>query len=491
MTEEKGYRNIFKSTFLFGFVQVFNILIKVIYNKIAALILGPSGIGLIGLFQNTTNMLKTGCGLGIPQSAVKDIAEAHKERQKEKIGRIIKVTDKVVNITSALGVMLTAVLSPFLSKWTIGNYEYTYSYLLLSLSTGLLILSEGKLAILKGLRRLRDLAKANMIGSVAGLFIGIPFYYFLGENGIVPSLILFSLASYLVVKLYINKTNYSLPKISLKNIISDSKEMVKMGIALMIVSFATLLFNVIISFYISSRTGLAEVGIYNAGVTIISSYFGIVITAMTTDYYPRISAINKNNDALQTELNRQSEVGLILVFPLVVIFIFFSSLFIKILYDSSFESSNQYTNYALIGTIIIIVSNSMGMILLAKQATKVFLCSTFFQRILLLGVYIILYNYWGLLGLGIAYIITGIVHIGTMHFILKKKYNILLNSKVKKLLCIILSFSLLMIVCRSIENTTLKYFMGTIGIVSSILFSLRYCKKELNIDIIGSIKSHL
>jgi hypothetical protein len=34
------YKNIFKSTFFFGFVQVFNILIKIVLNKVAAIYFG-------------------------------------------------------------------------------------------------------------------------------------------------------------------------------------------------------------------------------------------------------------------------------------------------------------------------------------------------------------------------------------------------------------------------------------------------------------------
>ena len=60
MAQAEGYKNIFKSTFLFGFVQVFNIAVKVVLNKIAAILLGPSGMGIIGLFNNSTSMLQTG-----------------------------------------------------------------------------------------------------------------------------------------------------------------------------------------------------------------------------------------------------------------------------------------------------------------------------------------------------------------------------------------------------------------------------------------------
>ena len=40
-----SYKSIFKSTFLFGFVQVFNIVIKAVINKAVAVLLGAEEIG--------------------------------------------------------------------------------------------------------------------------------------------------------------------------------------------------------------------------------------------------------------------------------------------------------------------------------------------------------------------------------------------------------------------------------------------------------------
>lgn len=264
-----------------------------------------------------------------------------------------------------------------------------------------------------------------------------------------------------------------------------------MGCSLMFVSFISLFFDLAVASYISYAGGLADVGFYQAGVTIISSYFGIIITAMTTDYYPRISAVSMDNAKLQTEMNRQSEVGLIMVFPLVIIFIFLSSFFIQLLYDSSFEQSNNYTNYALLGTIMIIVSNSMGMILLAKRASKIFLWSVIIQRIVLIVVYISLYRLWGLMGLGIAYIFTGLLHLSMMSVILKKFYNISLDIRILLLLSLILSVALVMIFVRTIDSSIIKYLLGGIGMIFSIAYSLRYMRVKLDINLTTIIRRKL
>ena len=101
MSENKSsYGNIFKTTFLFGFVQVFNIAVKVVLNKIVAMILGAEGMGIIGIYNSAINLLKTGTGLGISQSAVRDISEAYNNDNKTEFSRIITLVNKVIFFTA-------------------------------------------------------------------------------------------------------------------------------------------------------------------------------------------------------------------------------------------------------------------------------------------------------------------------------------------------------------------------------------------------------
>ena len=185
--KEESYKNIFKTTFLFGFVQVFNILVKIITNKIVAILLGAEGMGIISLFNTTISLLKSGASLGISQSAVRDISEANQSADTHRFSRIISITHDVMVFTSLLGIVITVILSPYLSRWSFGSNGYTLAFIAISLVVGMNIFSDGQLAILTGMRKLKQLAKASMIGSVVGLLSAVPFYYFFGKNGIVPS----------------------------------------------------------------------------------------------------------------------------------------------------------------------------------------------------------------------------------------------------------------------------------------------------------------
>ena len=76
--------------------------------------------------------------------------------------------------------------------------------------------------------------------------------------------------------------------------------------------------SLVLSGYISMHGGVETVGIYQAGATIVVSYFAVIISAMSTEYYPRICGINDDDARLAQAVNAQSEAGLIIGLPLIV-----------------------------------------------------------------------------------------------------------------------------------------------------------------------------
>ncbi len=491
MTQEtKEYKGIFKSTFLFSFVQIVRLLAGIIRNKVAAVILGPSGMGIIGVYNTTINFIKTGAGLGVSQSAVRDVSEANGCGDRNRFSRTISLTSKIVWFTALFGLVVTIVLSPLLSQWGFGNKGYTLAFIVLSLAVAADIFVDNQLAILKGMRQLRSLAKASILGSLAALVTGVPLFYFLGEEGIVPSIIISAFAAMFVSMYYVRKVSYDKVRLSVKEVYYEGKSMLTMGISLMIVSFLSVVFDYIIIAFIRSHGGLDIIGIYTAGSTIITSYFGIVINAMTTDYYPRISAINKDNTKLQEAVNQQSEVGLILVFPLAIFFLFLTRFVLNILYSKEFYAAVEYTDFAMLGTIIMICSNSMGMILLAKQKPKIFLVSVIGQRVLSLAVFLGLFSLWGLRGLGIAYFIQGLVHLVVVMSIMGKCYHIHFDMKVLKNLLLIIITCILAICVRRM-NGIIVYALGLLLLLFSVLYTNWYLKKSMNLNLITVIKNRI
>ena len=61
----KDYSNILKATSLFGSVQGLNILINIVRTKLVAMLLGPAGVGLNSIYNETRELVHSTTNLGL------------------------------------------------------------------------------------------------------------------------------------------------------------------------------------------------------------------------------------------------------------------------------------------------------------------------------------------------------------------------------------------------------------------------------------------
>lgn len=482
MTENTSYGTIFKTTFLFGFVQVFKAVISIIRNKIAAILIGPEGMGILGIYQNVISMIQTGAGLGVNQSAVRDISEARGNGDKIGISRIITIVNKIILFTGLLGCFATLCLSYWLSDWTFGDHAHIAAYCVIAFVVALNVIDETKQAILKGMRQLRALAKAGMFGSASGLLITAPLYFFFGKEGIVPALLIASIVAVLVSNYFVEKIGYEKISIPIKDMAKQASPMIKMGVALMTVTFLQFFVSLIVNAYIRSEGGLVDVGFFNAGNTVINGYFGVIITALMTDYYPRIAAVNNDNLAIQDELNRQSLVTLVLTCPMFVLFMTLLPFFIRILYTDDFLPAVDFIKWAIYFTLITVVSNQVDMILIAKFKSKIMLTLSFLLRTIQVFLSIFMYSSWGLKGLGITFLILGVIHMIIMTSIVYYLYRIRFTNQFIRLAIIVLFFAVSSSLVQSYFTGTIYYVLSGLLLIVSIIFSFNVSKRRLSVD---------
>lgn len=495
MEEQKqsgtSYGNIFKTTFLFGFVQVFKAVISIIKNKIAAVLIGPEGMGLIGIFGSTMDLIRTAAGLGVNQSAVRDVAEAFGSQQRSKYSKIIVVTNKVVLFTGAFGCFVTLILSRYLSEWTLGDTTHTISYCVLAIAIAINIINEGKAALLKGTRQLRSLAYSSMIGSVVSIVTAVPLFYFFGKDGVVPEFLIAAVLGLLTTQYFVVKISYDRVSLPSKEVWNSAKPMVRMGGALMYVSLLQFAVTFVLNNFVRAHGGLSEVGFFNVGVTILNAYFGLVVTAISTDYYPRISAVNYDNEKIQEELNRQSIVSVVLVGPMFVLFLAFLPIWIGLLYSNEFLPAMNYIKYAIYWSLITVCSNQVDMILVAKFNTKVMTIIATAMRVLQLGIAIPLYYFFGLTGLGITFAILGILHITVMSVVVYRLYKIRFSNTFIKIGIVVLAFALISSLLCEISTPVIRYSIGGMVVLSSFIFSYYVMKNKMNIDLLSFIKKKI
>ncbi|MCC9656520.1 O-antigen translocase [Rhodopirellula sp. JC737] len=340
-------------------------LIGLIRTKAVAVLIGPTGVGLLGIYQTVTSMTLTLAGLGIQTSGVREIAKDFGTGEEESIGRTVRTLRRVCWLTGFAGMLLLAGLAPWISEVSFGTRDYTWSIVAVSCTILLGNITAGQSAIIQGTRRIGDLARINVIGALIGTITAVAFYYCLGIEGIVPALITMSVISLVISSYFAQKIPIAalLPK--WRETWDQSKSLVRFGLAMVYTGVISSLVAYFTRVLIIQELDLASVGIYTAAFTLSGMFVNFVLQAMGADYYPRLTAEASDPGRMTQIINEQTEIGAILAFPGLLATLAFAPLIISIFYSAEFAESASMLKWFAIGCIIRVFQWPLGFALLA------------------------------------------------------------------------------------------------------------------------------
>lgn len=431
--EGNSYKSGLKFTSLFGGVQFFMILFSLIRSKFIAVLLGPAGMGIYSLLSSATQLLGSITELGLSQTAIRDISIAHHEGSQQIFGRKVSAFRRIIWLTATCGMLLCMLLSPILSKITFGNYDYTIAFIILSVSLLGNQLAQGNKALLQGTSRLKELGKASVYGSLCGLLISIPLYYLMGIEGIVPTMLLTSLAMLILTFWFARRIPYQKTAISNLEALKEGKRMIHLGVFVMLQSVFSLLCAYIIRVYIGYLGGVEDVGLFNSAFLIIDAVVSMVYTAIGSEYYPRLSAGISDQQQTNHAINQQIHISLVILGPILSLFLLFGELALIILYSSSFTSVTLLIQIAIFGAFLRGPALCFAYVFLAKGDTKAFWINEFTSICFELFIHIFCYTKWGLTGLGIAYLLSYLQFLLQSFLICKFRYHYTLDLKLLRI----------------------------------------------------------
>ena len=486
---QSSYRSIFKATSLFGGVQVYQILIQIIKSKFVAVLLGPAGVGIMGLYQSGLQLVQQISSMGLANSAVRDVSEANGTNDIQRIAKTITVVRKLVWFTGLLGLVLVACCSPLLSKASFGNYDYTLPFIILSVTLLLDQLSAGQKVVLQGMRRLKDLAKCTAFGVSFGLITSVPLYYWLGIDGIIPTLILNSACSLALSWLYSRKIKIEKVQVTPKQTFEQGKQMLIMGISMSLSGIFSSVVSYAIRGFIQGNGGVEQVGLFQAGFVIMTTYVGMVMNAIATDYYPRLAAINKDNVKCREAVSQQGEIAVMILAPMLTFCLLFMPFVLKILYSNSFLAAKEYISWACLGMMLRLSAWVISYLFVAKAESKLFLKIELSANLYYLVFSLLGYKFLGLTGLGVAFALEYVVYFLQCYFIARKRYDFRFTSNFIKCYGIQLILVIACLAIVMIFSGWLKYILGCIVIVISCILGLKGLNQRINL--LGFVKNKI
>ena len=405
--QEKNYSHILKYTGIFGGVQGLVILIGLVRNKFMALLLGAGGMGFNALLTSVQNFASQCTNLGISFGAVPRLSEYYEQQRAELVEYYIQVVRLWSMIAAVLGCLFCVVVSPLINDLSFTWGNHTLHYAMLGVSVAMIAITGGETAILKATRRLGSLARVQIYTTVASVFLSIPLYYFFRHSGVVPAIVLIAAAGMLVTISYSYRL-YPLKMQFNKKQLKNGASMIRLGLAFVIAAAIGSASEMLIRAYLNVEGGLDFVGLYNIGFMLTITYAGMVFSAMESDYFPRLSGVCKDIIKTNETVNKQIEVSLLLLSPMLVALIMMLPVLVPILFSREFIPVVGMAQVAVLAMYFKVLTMPVAYITLARSLSLSYLLlETSYFVVLVLAV-MIGFQQWGLWGTGLAIVVAHI-----------------------------------------------------------------------------------
>jgi PST family polysaccharide transporter len=401
-----SYREIFSSTLVIGGVQVVNILFGIARTKVVAVVLGPAGMGIVGLYQAVLSLIATLTGFGIAQSAVRQIAESAASDDAARIGRTTAAVRSASIAVGLLGMLLVVALRVPLARATFRDDSYATDLAITSLAVLLGAVSAGQSALLQGLRRIKDLASSQIAGTVLGTALSVSLIYWLHEAGIVPFLVASSAASLLCSWWFAHRVRMTAGRPPLQDALAEVRGLLALGGAFLLSGLLSTGAAYISRILLMRELGMAAVGLYSAAWMLSSLYVGIVLNAMGADFYPRLTAVARDNAAANRLTNEQVEMGVLIATPGILGTIALAPWVLATFYSSEFRAAAGIIRWQILGVALRVVSWPIGYIIIAKGRPRAFALVEVFSWTSSVALLAACTKAWGLEGAGIAFAMT-------------------------------------------------------------------------------------
>lgn len=379
-----------------------NVLASLVKMKVAALVLGPAGVGLVGLYMNLVSTAASVSSLGLGITGVRHIVNASTDGELA-VGRARRVLQWGSLILAVAGAGVFWLCRGWVARVLLSDEARSNDVAWLCIGVGISVMVSAQTALLTGLRRVGDLARINIAAGVSGAILAVLVLNVWPAFGVLYLALATPALAFLVGRVYMARLGRcGVPRPRLPEVAKQFGAVIRPGIPFMFAGVITLLGQLVVRTLVQRELGLDALGQFQAAWSISVVYLGFVLGAMGTDYLPRLSALANDRHASVKLINEQTEVALLLAAPVVIATLAFSPWLIHLLYSQDFSPSVEVLRWQLLGDILKTITWPLGFMCHAWGAGKTFLAFEAFGAIVLaLGVFFGI-PYFGIAAAGVA-----------------------------------------------------------------------------------------
>ena len=402
------FKNILRSSVLMGGAQAISLVFAFIRSKLIAVLLGPAGIGINGLLTGYSGNIFALAGWGLGTTGIRSIAGAGEEHRAAKFAAAKKFGIQL----SWFGLILSVILFIPVAQLTFGNLNYSLEIFITGLGVPCLILTSIFTAVLQAHGQIKTLAKIQIITAFISLLLGLPLIYFFKTTGIALALLIAALtpllASWKFSKAYIPEPVQVDP--------ADLTQLRKLGTGIMVIALTSQLSAYTIRCLLVDSMGISAAGFYQAAWAISGALPGFILSAMGTDFFPRVAAAEDENKARELS-EYQILAALILALPVLAGMLTMGKDTIHLLYSNQFDESIPLLSWLTWAIFLRLVCWPLTYWLLARGSSQTIVTLDCANSALIVVMSFFLIPFWGLMGTAIAAVACQIIYLITMSII--------------------------------------------------------------------------
>lgn len=400
---------VIKAIGIFGSVEVVGILCGVARAKLTAVWIGAAGVGLFAIFNSAINLVTALCNLNIRTSSVKTLAAAGPDARPG----VEAVVRRLGLILAAVALLVMLVAAPLFSFNAFGDLSRSWAFALLGLAVAASVMRAPEEAILQGEGLLRPLARGVITAQLLGLVVSLLLLWFFRLDGILPSLLAYSVFGYLGVLIF-RKPPVPL-RVPLARLREVGLPILRLGAYMSIAAIFCELLNYLLVCWLNRVGDTSLVGLFQSGHTLVNRYLGIIFTAIAMEFYPRLAAAEGHPRRQSVFISHEIILLSLLLLGPVLLFYPCARLILRILYTPEFYPAVPYIYGALPGMTAQVAGWVCSYYILTCGAGRLYIITEVISQTAIILLSILGFTLAGLAGMGLGFtagqIVTTIVNL--------------------------------------------------------------------------------
>lgn len=464
---KSSFSTILKANILIGGSSAVAMAFRLVISKWIAYKFGPGGTGFYGTLQSVIQVNQSIFSFGIGEATVRFISTARTLSRRSLVAKASLWISVISGIVGIVAMTLTSIATI--------NVEFLkdldpVSIAMCGLVSAINIIFLSRIALIQGLNLSRILATITVLTSVISTAIGALIFLFIESYQILTYLLVFSVVQLILTQIYVGKIELE-PNVQKTRVMPIAKEIIDLGFSFMGVTFLSSIVSLYTKVIILKWADIETLGLYQAGYTLSGIFVGLVLQAMSKDFFPRLTSATKQEDKNEV-LNSQIVIGIVISMPAIVLSVLFSEYLVELFYSDEFAVISGPMRYLLLGSFFRVVFWPLSYVLAASKNGRSFLYFELISSVILGILLTFCFLIWGLTGLCVAFLCANVINGLLILGIIRRLYSFKLSKRTISSAVVSIVFISVLVFLSNIEVIHLNVLSNVLIFCGSILFSV-------------------